>query len=81
MKCCKFLGIWFDNRLKWDQRVNKLVLKIKRNMHLLKSGKNMLNTHAKLIVYYAHIQSHIMYGLSVWGNMICNIIVGKLQKM
>ena len=81
MKCYKFLGIWLDNRLKWDHHVSKLVLKIKRNMHLLKSGRNMLNVHTKLIIYYAHIQSHITYGLSSWGNMICNTVINKLQNL
>ena len=81
VKCCKFLGIWLDNRLKWDHHVSKLVLKIKRNMHLLRSGRNMLNVHAKLIIYYSHIQSHITYGLSSWGNMICNTVIGKLQSL
>ena len=49
-------------------------------MHLLRSGRNMLNTHEKLIVYYAHIKSHITYGISVWRNMICNTIRGNYKK-
>ena len=81
VKSCKFLGIWLDNKLKWDHHISKLILKIKWNMHLLRSGKNMLNVHAKLIIYYAHIQSHISYGLSSWGNMISNTVIGKLQSL
>ena len=81
VKCCKFLGIWINNRLKWDQHVSKLVLKIKRNMHLLRCSRSMLNSHAKLIIYFAHIQSHISYGLSIWGNMVCDTTIGKIQKL
>ena len=75
----KFLGVWIDNRLNWDFYFNKLLLKTKRNIHLLRTGKNMLNSHAKKLVYYAHIQSHITYCLTVWGNMACTSQLKKLE--
>ena len=76
----KFLGVWLDDKLKWDVHVNKLILKLKRNENLLKRGKNLLSIHAKRLVYYAHLQSHVTYCLSVWGNLICNTTIAKLQK-
>ena len=47
----KFLGVWIDRKLRWDVHVGKLVLKIKRNLHLLQTGQNMLNFHAKKLIY------------------------------
>ena len=43
----KFLGVWIDRKLKWDVHVGKLVLKIKRNIHLLHTGPNMLEYSCK----------------------------------
>ena len=33
--------------------------------------QNYLTKHALRLIYYAHIQSHIQYGLLIWGNQ-CN---------
>ena len=77
----KFLGVWIDRKLKWDVHVGKLILKIKRNIHLLCTGQNMLNIHAKKLIYYGHIQSHLTYCLSIWGNLICDTLLNKLQKL
>ena len=33
------------------------------------------------LIYYAHIQSHIVYGLNVWGGMVAKEILNKLQKI
>ena len=33
------------------------------------------------LIYHAHIQSHINYGLVVWGGMISNEILNRLQRI
>ena len=76
----KFLGIWIDSKLKWNEHVNQLILKLKRNQHLLKKGKNMLNMHAKKIVYFSHIQSHVTYCLSIWGNLLNRSQLDRIRK-
>ena len=43
----KFLGVYIDEKLSWNIHFNNVVLKIKRNMNLLKRSQNLLNTHAK----------------------------------
>ena len=40
-----------------------------------------MNTHAKKCVYYAQIYSHISYGIILWGNMINQSALNKLQKI
>ena len=35
----------------------------------------------KKLIYYGHIQSHLTYCLSVWGNLICYTLLNKLQKL
>ena len=77
----KFLGIWLDKDLNWNVHVNKLITKIKQNLHMLRQGKNFLNQHAKKILYYAQIYSHLSYGIITWGNMIDNTKLVKLNKL
>ena len=43
----KFLGMWIDQNLNWNEHLSKLKTKVKRNLTLLKIGKRYLNTHTK----------------------------------
>ena len=76
----KILGIWLDNKLSWKKHTNILLMKIKQNTNLLQVGNKFLNKHCKKNIYYAHIYSHIIYELSLWGNMIDTITKTKIQK-
>ena len=76
----KFLGVWIDSKLTWKPHVNKLLVKLKQNMVLLKTGDNFMNIHCKKLVYYSHIQSHLSYCLGVWGNHIPVSILTKLKN-
>ena len=66
----KFLGLWIDTKLQWTQHTNTLLMKLKQNTNLLKVGNRFLSKSSKKLVYYAHIYSHLTYGLPIWGNMI-----------
>ena len=65
----KFLGVHLDNELKWTHHVNCLVNKLKRNLHLLRMSKKLLDTKTLKLVYHAHFESHLLYGLPIWGSM------------
>ena len=77
----KFLGMWVDENLNWNEHLSKLKTKLKRNLTLLKQGKNFLDPTTKKMLYYAQIYSHIGYGLSLWGNMISNTKLQCIQKI
>ena len=72
MKETKFLGIWIDKKLNWHKQVSTLLLKLKRNMYLLCMCKNFLDKRSRVMIYNTHIQSHVIYCLSTWGNMNSN---------
>ena len=73
--------MWIDKNLNWSEHLNKLILKLKRNMNLLKISKNLLTPHVKRTVYYAHFHSHLKYGIAVWGHMASKAQLTKLQKI
>jgi hypothetical protein len=62
----KFLGIHIDSKLNWHLHVNNILTKIKQNLFFFKSIKNTVPTITKLLLYYAHIYSHLTYGLILW---------------
>ena len=80
VKETKFLGIWIDTRLSWNMHLSKLFVKLKRNLNLLRVSKHTLNIYAKKCLYYAQIFNHLSYELTIWGNMIPNCSLTKLQK-
>ena len=77
----KFLGMWLDQSLSWHSHIQKLTLKIKRNKYLLNNGKHLMDQSTKRLVYYAHIASHIQYGILLWGNNANKVQLNKLQKL
>ena len=77
----KFLGIWFDSKLRWNCHIDKLLLKIKQNSNLLKVAHKFLNKQSLLSIYFAHIYSHLNYGSLVWGNMATKSQMNHLQQV
>ena len=48
---------------------------------MLKCSKNIFNMFTKCNIYFAHIYSHLVYGITVWGNMLKKEKIKKLQKL
>ena len=61
----KFLGLWLDQNLTFRKHTNILIIKLKQDTNLLKVSNKFLTKTCKKVIYFAHIQSHICYGLSI----------------
>ncbi|PSN35064.1 hypothetical protein C0J52_22835 [Blattella germanica] len=70
---CRFLGLYVESSLGWLTHVNNVSSKISTGIYMLR----MLRAS---FVYYAHIHSHMSYGLLFWGNHGMAGRVFKLQK-
>ena len=77
----KFLGVHLDRDLKWTHHVNCLVNKLKRNLHLLRMGKKLLDTKSLKLVYHAHFESHLLYGLPIWGSMCSKEQLNRIKSV
>ena len=75
----KFLGFWLDEDLSWNCHLSKVITEIKRNLHLLRNHKNMLDCPTLKLIYLAQIQSHINYGLVLWGGMATSENLNKIK--
>ena len=77
----KFLGVHLDKDLKWIHHVNCLVNKLKRNLHLLCMSKKLLDTTSLKLVYHAHFESHLLYGLPIWGSMCSKEELNRIKSV
>ena len=78
-KSVKFLGIWLDKQLSWNHQFQTIIHKIQKNRILLQVGQKYLPPSTKVMIYYAHIYSHISYCIRIWGNMINKAQLKQLQ--
>ena len=77
----KFLGVWIDNKLNWNKHINTLIAKLKKNTNLLKLSNKFFTKPTKKLICYAHIYSHLTYGILVWGNMMKQTTLNRIQKI
>lgn len=76
----KLLGIVLDDNLKWDAHIEHISNKISSYIFLLRQLKKYINVKTLLSAYYALIQSHITYGVVLWGNSTHYYKIFILQK-
>ena len=80
-ECTKFLGDYIDYKLAWHIHVNRLLDTLNTNRCMLCLGKRLLDTTCVRSIYYGHIHLHILYGISVWGNMIPQSKINEIFKV
>ena len=81
LKVAKFLGINLDDEFKWNIHFASILLKLKRNLYMIKTSQNIMSIHAKKLIYFRHMQSHLIYCLNVWGNFMTACNLKQLQKI
>ena len=81
LKKTKFLGVWLDSKLSLQCHFDQLLLKLAKGQYMLKCCKNIFNRFTKQTIYFAHIYSHLVYGITVWGKMLTKEKLKKLQKI
>ena len=77
----KFLGVYIDHKLTWHIHTSHLLDKLNTNRRLMILGKNHLDTTCLRNIYFGHIHSHILYGISVWGSMISQSMVKEIYTI
>ena len=79
--CAKFLGVWLDDKLKWDTHVNKLIHKLKSGLGMMRRSKNLLSSKARRLLYFGQIHSNLSYALCIWGTMLQQSLIKKLDRL
>ena len=73
----KFLGVVMDDKLSWAPHIAQLNTKLKSYCGRLYRLKNALPEQLYKEIYHTLFESHLAYGISVWGGVSRN----KLQPL
>lgn len=76
-KTVKYLGVTLDNNLSWNKHIDSLCLKLSSSVFAIKRTKTISTLEAARIAYHALFESHLRYGVIVWGGSS----VGNLQRI
>ena len=61
----KYLGLTIDMNLTFDFHISNIAYKISRTVGIISKIRHYLPETALLKIYYAQIQSHLLYGLII----------------
>lgn len=64
----KYLGLVFDNGIKWTAHVNALCSKISTQLFLLRRFSAYRCTFLTKLIYTSLIESRLRYGIILWGS-------------
>ena len=74
----KYLGVYFDSKLSFKKQINIVNCKINRMVGILWKAEHL--THeTKKTVYYSLVESHLNYGILMWGSTIARNISGTFE--
>lgn len=76
----KLLGFWLDTKLNWSDHIDKLCNRISRVSFLLWKLRDIVSFDYLKTCYFGLFQSHIAYGLILWGHSSAVHRVLLIQK-
>jgi len=80
VRSCKFLGVYFDDRLNFKVHVNELANKLSCAVGMLNRISIMVPQSVRLNIYHSLIYSRASYAIAVWGrSSVCN--VGRIDRL
>jgi hypothetical protein len=63
----RYLGLEVDETLSWKPHIKYLVHKVNLSIVMMLKLKSTLPKRILLLVYHALVESHLNYGISIWG--------------
>ena len=80
-KKLRYLGLIVDNKLSWRYHIHELTKKLSRTNGILNKLKNLgLPNSTLLSIYSSLFQSHMSYGLCIWGQT-CSNYLKKIESV
>ena len=64
----KYLGIIFDNKLKWQDHIESLCVKLSKAAGMIYKLKPVAPKSVLKMVYYSIVDSHLRYGITAYGS-------------
>ena len=63
-----FLGLIINEKLDWSSHISKVCNKINPYIGVLKKIWHFVDKKTLMLIYYAYIDSALIYGLPIWGS-------------
>lgn len=76
----RFLGVHLDSTLTWGTHIDSLAAKLSSNIFALRILAFSLSSEVLRSVYFAMIESHLKYGVLLWGGSSHAGTVFRLQR-
>lgn len=74
----KYLGIFLDNKLRWDVHIRQIISQNAALCGILRKLAYSVPQHVLMKIYHAFIHSRYQYGITVWGSC-CKTFLKELQ--
>jgi hypothetical protein len=68
VNCCKYLGVYIDDKLSWNEHIKYIRKKIVRFSGIFYKIRNKLPKYCLRAIYYSMIYPHILYGVELYAN-------------
>ena len=75
---CKFLGVYINKNLKWDDHINHTIKQVSKSCGSLYSIKKHVPCKVLRQVYLSLIQPYITYCIPLWGQNISSSALNRL---
>ncbi len=76
----KYLGMFIDSNLKWDDHINNMIPKIFAKIGIRRSLRNIVPNDTPIQIYKAIVQTHLDYGDAVYDST-SQTSKNRLQKL
>ena len=70
----KYLGVWFDDKLKWSAHIQDLSLQLAKCSNMLYHIRGLVTDSTLAMLYYSFVYSRITYGITAWGTASRNFL-------
>ena len=77
----KYLGIVIDDKLTCKDHIDRVSLKIKRNLGIMKRVRNDIPKESLIALYRTMVEPYLRYCNNIWGNAVPCMLAGKLQTL
>ena len=64
----KYLGVYLDNKLSWQEHIHNLQTKLAKFTGLVYKIRNMVPRKILMMLYNALVGSYLRYGVRAWGS-------------
>ena len=76
----KSLGLIIDDNLRWQEHIDYICSKIKRNVGIISRTKGVIPIGSSIQLYKSLVEPYLRYGNIIWG--LCNDnLIDKLQLL